>query len=128
MHGISDFQPCQINVKTVRNLIRYTHDRNSVAHDIDHTAGFKTRRFRFIQEMNRHLDRDFAVSRIAQEIDMHWHIRDGVVLRVTGQNPVHRAVDIDVEQSNEKPAFAKFLFKYPAFHRDRQGFFLVAVN
>ena len=61
MHGIANLQTRQIDVESLRDLIRYAQNFDGVAHDIEHAAGLETGRLRFVQEVYRDLDVDLSI-------------------------------------------------------------------
>ena len=59
---------------------------------------------------------------------MHRGIRHRMELHVTGQNPVFRAIDFDIDKLNIELRIGQFFAEHAALQRQHDGFFLVAVD
>src|SRR3954464_11085970 len=96
MQRVADFEPADIGIDILRDVIDRAFEIDGVGDDVDRAATFHARRNVRVLNVQGNADSDGRAFAKPHEIDMDGKIAHRVEMEVTRNNAVLLALEIDV--------------------------------
>ena len=128
MHRPVDLQSGEIDVDRLRNGVGQAKHLDRVLDDVDGAAALHARRLVGVLDVDRDAHADAGAFAEAEKIDVDRNVAHRIELIIAGNDPVARAVDLELVDRGEEMPGKDVLPQLLEIERDRQRGCSVAVD
>ena len=128
MQRVADFQPADIGLDVLRNVVDRAFEVDVVGDDVDGAAALHARRGIAVHHMQGNADADGGAFAEPHEVDMQREVAHRIEMEVARNHAVLLALEIDVVNRGQEPAGQNALAQFGIVDRDGHGGLVVTID